>query len=425
MGEFMENLESEVREFLGRHWDRKSPLLLGYSGGPDSRVLLDLLLRVGVKPELAHVDHGWREESREEAEALRLEADSLGLVFHMVRLEKDSREDVARQRRLEFFRSLYEKRGVQAVLLGHQENDWAETALKRVLEGAHLAYLGGMKPVSSWEKMVLWRPLLKISRKEILAYVESKGLKVVQDRTNLDPTYLRARMRLEMLPNLSVSFGKKIEGNLALLAERAFELKDYLDRRTNAAFSKLQKGPWGWILPYVPEEPIEARHLLQRLNISFTRSILDELVDALTKKLANRRVGKRFLADRGQFFYLAETFPRFEGAVAIREGVFFSGDWKIEISSSGFSPTHWKDLLEGEFRFFAPKEGYVLQMPFSKDGMALGKKQNERKIPAFLRPHLPHLYYRGQWASDLFTWEGSVGIGVRFSHLSRDSFSRV
>ena len=94
---------SLTQQFLAVHWDRKKSLLLGYSGGPDSKALLYALLENGVRPHLAHVDHGWREESREEAERLRKEADSLGCPFYSTRLNLAKKEDVARNARFAFF----------------------------------------------------------------------------------------------------------------------------------------------------------------------------------------------------------------------------------------------------------------------------------------------------------------------------------
>lgn len=411
-----------VQNFLEKHWDQKSPLLLGYSGGPDSRALLDALLRLGVLPELAHVDHGWREESAAEAKVLQREAEEQGLTFHTIRLDPDRREWAARQKRIEFFASLWKKSPFQALMLGHQADDLAENALKRALEGAHLPFLGGMRGVSELEGMVLWRPLLEVPKSDLLAYVKERGLKAIWDRTNLDPSYLRARMRSEILPALERSFGKEISKNLTLLGKRAGDLREYLDRKTDVAFLGLKKGPLGWALPCPLSEPIEICHLLQRLKIPFTRSILEGLVDALGKRLANRRFGKRFLADRGCFFYLPERMPQFGEPVALREGVFFSGDWRIEISCSIEKPSSWLDLLAGDFRTVVPKGDYFLQMGEGKRGRELLRQQ---KVPAFLRSFLPHVYLEGQWVSDLFSLAESEGYGVRFSVFSNNSFSRT
>jgi tRNA(Ile)-lysidine synthase len=402
-----------LQKFLNEYWDQKSPLLLGYSGGPDSKALLYLLLELGVRPHLAHVDHGWREESALEAEELKKEAQFLNLPFHTIRLDPDRRESVAREKRLDFFSSLFQKIPFQALLLAHQADDGAETVLKRVLEGAHLVYLGGMKPASTLHGLLIWRPLLSTPRREVLAYLEKKELSAIQDKTNADPSYLRARMRVDILPSLALSFGKGISGNLGLLGWRSLELQEYLDRKTDPFLAQLRKGPFGWVLPPGPSELLEMRHLLQRLGLSFSRFVLEGLSDALIRKQPNRVFGPRLIADRGYFFYLAKKMPCFAEPILLQEGVFYSGDWCIEISPIKRASSTWFDLFLGDVSFLVPMGTGQIQM--SKNGLSSSvKRLYQQKIPAFLRPYVPHLFQQGVGALDLFSLKPFDGLSVRF-----------
>src|SRR3990167_8782788 len=97
------HVTSVAQEFLSVHWDRRKPLLLGYSGGPDSKALLYALLECNVTPHLVHVDHGWREESRKETLELQEEARKLGCPFFSTRLENARKEDEAREGRYAFY----------------------------------------------------------------------------------------------------------------------------------------------------------------------------------------------------------------------------------------------------------------------------------------------------------------------------------
>jgi len=218
-----------LQDFLNIHWDRKSPLLLGYSGGPDSKALLYSLLECGMTPHIAHVDHGWRAESEREAKELEKEAKSLGCPFFTTCLNGEKSEDAARKGRFAFFQSL--SKNYQAVLLAHQAEDLAETVLKRIFEGAHLSNLGGMEEISHHQDMTIWRPFLYTKKELILKFLQEKGLKAFQDSTNDDPKYLRARMRKEIFPFLNETFGKEITDNLTLFSRRVFELKKYLDQQ--------------------------------------------------------------------------------------------------------------------------------------------------------------------------------------------------
>lgn len=280
---------------------------MGYSGGPDSKALLYALLEEGVIPHLAHVDHGWREESQREAEELSQEASRLGCPFHATRLELKGRsEEEARRARFAFFQSL----SFPTVLLAHHADDVAETVLKRIFEGAHLPFLGGMQPISQMYGMTVWRPLLKAKRSEILSFLEERSLKAIEDPTNRDPLYLRSRLRFEMLPYLAKIFGKEIFENLTLLSERSFELRAHLDLRVEQAFRS--RGPWGLLADLQGLAKIEQRHLLQVLareeGIGLSRAVLETLLRWIEEDASSKCLeveGKKIWVDRGRVWFFS------------------------------------------------------------------------------------------------------------------------
>jgi len=282
--------------------------LLGYSGGPDSKALLYALLECDVKPHLAHVDHGWREESGWEAEQLKSEAQQLGCPFLSVKIQVEKSEDAARKARFSFFSSLSSQ--YQVLLLAHQAEDLAETVLKRIFEGAHLANLGGMQAVSRQYGMTIWRPFLNVKRSQIWEFLNERSLTPLIDSSNFDPAYLRSRMRLEIFPFLNQTFGKEIAENLALLSERATELKAYLDRRV--ASVPIQKGPWGMRVDLRGLEPIEQRHLLQNIakeeSIVLSRSHLDTLLKWVKELAESKHLvvkTKKIWVDRGRVCWIS------------------------------------------------------------------------------------------------------------------------
>jgi tRNA(Ile)-lysidine synthase len=288
----MDGMES-AKKFLLSVWDPSRPVLLGYSGGPDSKALLYFLLEIGcTRLEVAHLDHGWREESRVECEALKAEITSLGLPFHSTRLPPgptQNREDVAREARLSFFASLFKQGDFQALLLGHQADDLAETVLKRTLEGAHLISLGGMQKISEMRGMPIWRPFLSVPKKKLLSFLSQKNLRPIWDPTNKDPTYLRSRMREQTLPLLEESFGKNIAGNLALLSERSYELKLYLDEKV--ASRQIFKKEWGSFVDCNALQRIEARHLLQKISeVTWPRTVLEQVLDWIEEGGGYRKI---------------------------------------------------------------------------------------------------------------------------------------
>lgn len=289
----------EVKQFLEARHRPGAPLLVGFSGGPDSLALLHLLSECRrffpLDLHIAHVDHGWRLESRKEAEKLKKESQ---FPFYLCRLKKDVKtEDSARKERLKFFAKLYKKLGCQALLLAHHRDDQAETVLKRLLEGAHFMSLGGILPEARLEGMAVWRPLLNVSKKELLAWVEKQGLDPILDPSNADPRYLRARMRTAIFPGLEKQFGKEIAGNLSRLGATAQDLKEYLDKRTEPYFRCLKREAGQVSIdlnPLYPFERLELKAFLKKFadqeNLSLSHEALETVYRLLEAGASKKKI---------------------------------------------------------------------------------------------------------------------------------------
>jgi len=194
--------------------DSAQPLVLGFSGGPDSLALLHALYERGYRLLVAHLDHGLRPESGEDARAAEKVASSLGLPFFSERADVAaaakgqgvSVEEAARHLRYVFLFRIAEGENAQAVAVAHNADDQVETVLMHLLRGAGSAGLRGMQPrllPNPWSTQIpLVRPLLSIWREEILEYCEANGLQPLQDPSNLDQTYFRNRLRHALLPML-------------------------------------------------------------------------------------------------------------------------------------------------------------------------------------------------------------------------------
>ena len=189
-------------------------VLAGVSGGPDSLVLLDVLHRLGFPILVAHLNHGLRPEAEAEARQVEQVAISMGLPFVLGREAVSdyaeanllSIEEAARLLRYRFLFSEAEKNSAQVVAVAHNADDQVETVLMHLLRGSGLDGLKGMPYCVSpnpWSQSIpLVRPLLDVWRTEVEAYCTERGLDPVTDRTNLDTTYFRNRLRHELLPYL-------------------------------------------------------------------------------------------------------------------------------------------------------------------------------------------------------------------------------
>jgi tRNA(Ile)-lysidine synthase len=211
-------------------------VVIGVSGGPDSLCLLHVLLR--LSPELslnlhvAHLNHQMRGEAADADAAFVAElAADWGLpstiestdVLALARAEKIAFEEAARRARYAFLAQVAGRVGGRTVAVAHNADDQAETVLMHWLRGSGLAGLRGMLPttplkdlrleigdlrlalgfpVPDFESLVLIRPLLAIPRAEIEVYCAQHKLQPRFDRSNLDTTYFRNRLRRELIPYL-------------------------------------------------------------------------------------------------------------------------------------------------------------------------------------------------------------------------------
>ncbi len=179
------------------------------SGGADSVCLLDVLARIshemGFALVVAHFDHGLR-PGEDESETLFVGglARELGLPFetekaHGLRGMAGSLEERARDARYAFLERVRAKHGAEHIALGHTLDDQAETVLMRLLRGSGPSGLAGIPPVRA---PGIIRPLIRIRRAEIEAYLRGRGLSWRIDPSNLRNCHLRNRIRLELLPEL-------------------------------------------------------------------------------------------------------------------------------------------------------------------------------------------------------------------------------
>jgi len=189
---------------------RGKRVAVALSGGVDSVVLLDLLRRMRgahrFRLSAVHVHHGLSPNADAWARACRALCRRwrVPLVVRRVRVEKRGRglEAAARAARREAF----EKSPAEVVALAHHLDDQAETVLFNLLRGAGLRGASGMPVVGRLGDKILWRPLLAVPRREILAYARACGLAWVEDESNRDDALTRNFLRLHVGPLLESRF---------------------------------------------------------------------------------------------------------------------------------------------------------------------------------------------------------------------------
>lgn len=430
-----------LSQFLKEHRRTEKPLLIGFSGGEDSLALVHGLSTLNIPLHLAHFDHKWRRESTLQASILHEEAKKLHLPFHSGCSSHGKGSELqARNERYAFFTQLYNTGKFEALLLAHHLNDQAETVLKRVLEGANLVSLKAMSRASINENIVIWRPFLSLSKKEIQSYLKFHHLNPLDDHTNRDKHFLRARMRLDLFPKLNASFGKAIEPPLIRLGHYAEELDRYLKKKTIGYASSILSGPFGTLWdfsPYFPLEFLEVRYLLKKFfdreKISVNFYLLEKMLNFLQEKVSNRRFligNQRLFIDRGKLFVLPKDLPLFSVKTVLRNGEYSQGNWgwKIQVTQEKeVVVQNWKNWWQGKVSLTldAEEEGVYELFSIENTTRSMNKIWTNHKVPQILRSSLPLVCKKGKVIGDFLSGKkvkktGSQNILVTISVISRE-----
>ena len=229
--------------------------MVAVSGGPDSVCLLHLLSNLkttlGLDLHVAHLDHQLRGvASSADAEYVMVLAQGLGLPFSIEQadvkaIQKSSKmtlEEAAREVRYSFLSDVCDRVGAHYIVTGHTQNDNVETILLHIVRGSGTRGLVGLRPLTprtiGGREITIVRPMLDITKEEILDYCQRLGLEPRADASNLELSPLRNKIRLKLLPILE-GYNSNIAGALLRLSASASDELDYLDERVAELWRKV------------------------------------------------------------------------------------------------------------------------------------------------------------------------------------------
>lgn len=216
---------------VGRHW------LVAVSGGPDSVALLRTAItaaaRYGAEVTCGHIDHQLRAESSADADWVAEQCAALGVRCRVERVTVPSDggaiEETARRVRYEALIRMATVSGATAILTGHTVDDNVETILHHVFRGTGLRGLIGIPPIRLLgESLWLWRPLLKVRRRELLAELDQLGQSYRTDSSNSSSQFTRNRVRHELIPWLERELNPRAVDAVLRLSDQSEEVIDWL-----------------------------------------------------------------------------------------------------------------------------------------------------------------------------------------------------
>jgi tRNA(Ile)-lysidine synthase len=285
-------------------------VLVAVSGGPDSMALLAVLYRLRslyhpLTLRVVHINHHLRgAESTRDAVFVEQQAARLGLSFHIQHIDVKtwqhtsglSPQHAAREARYTSLYALQRALNATHIALGHSADDQAETLLMRLLRGSGPAGIAGIPPV----RLPYIRPLLTVFRHDILTYLQAEGVPWIEDSSNLHLSYLRNRIRLELLPLLR-QYNPCVASRLNDLAVMCSAEHSLLDQQTQQAAEQIIHWQPGKrvLIRCAPYEAIPLalqRRLLRRVAdglLPAPTPISFHHIESLRRLILQGRVGQR------------------------------------------------------------------------------------------------------------------------------------
>ena len=193
---FIQNIDIDNDEYI----------IIGVSSGPDSMALLHMLQNnLKCKLVCAHINHNVRIQSDEEERYLKEYCKKYNIIFESTKIKtysKNNFENEAREKRYQFYEKILKKYNSHNLFLAHHGDDLIETIFMKIIRGSNLEGYAGIKTYSYLENYKIIRPLLSLTKDDIIKYNKKHKIKYYIDDTNENTQYTRNRYRKYILPLL-------------------------------------------------------------------------------------------------------------------------------------------------------------------------------------------------------------------------------
>ena len=317
----------KIEEFVNQHHmiTPNTTIILGLSGGPDSLYLLYFLHTMQKKVPFsivaAHLDHQWRPNSNQDMLLCKKVCEKLKITFETTTIsalpfngkEKGSKEDLARQYRRAFFDQLKKKYNADVIAIAHTEDDQIETFFIRLMRGATVSGLAAIRPQS--ENYI--RPLLQVTKKEILNYLKRNRIPYALDPTNTSTQFLRNRIRINLIPVLK-KIDSRAEKNLLKTIDSMQETEVFLKNLAQKALIEIsaKKEPERHIFieKFLKQDAyLQRRVLLEwlyeaKVPFNISTGLIEEILRFMNNKKSNiHQFDTWFIKKKKNMIYILKT----------------------------------------------------------------------------------------------------------------------
>lgn len=239
----MEEVYNFIRKEIGLSVG--DTIVVGVSGGLDSMALLYILNEFKNKMDLniicAHVNHNKRKESEQEKIDLENYCKKNNITFEYIKVTNwgdDNFHNEARSVRYNFFEELVYNYGAKYLMTAHQGDDLIETILMRIVRGSTLKGYSGFSRIVDKGDYKIIRPLITVTKDEILKFDEKNGIQYAIDESNNEDHYTRNRYRHTVLPFLKQE-EPNIHKKFLKFSETLLKNSNYIDSVASKEFNKV------------------------------------------------------------------------------------------------------------------------------------------------------------------------------------------
>lgn len=369
----MKEALEKVRNFIVTHQLLRegARVVVGLSGGPDSVCLARILDNLGYEVVAVHCNFHLRgEESIRDEQFVTNLCQQRGWKLYRTDFDTEayarqqgiSIEMAAREYRYDWFHQLQKEVGAEAIAVGHHQDDNVETLLLNLTRGTGIRGLCGMQPKNG----EVVRPLLCLTREEILSYLQDIGQEYVTDHTNLEDEYARNKVRLDVLPLLEcINQGatKNITSTMENLNEVMKVYREAMKDAVNQCVEHQENGEIFISIETLKSLPSPISVLHEELSpFGFNKVQMKQMLAALGESgKVFTAEGRRVLIDRQSIIVEAAQYPM---PHINKEEIPIEG---LTIEKNPRYAYLDADKLHGELTLRTPQEGDTFA-PFGMDG---------------------------------------------------------
>lgn len=262
---------NKVKNVLKPYNNKK--LVLSVSGGIDSIVLLELLIKLKHSFVVVHFNHQQRKQSEKEALYIKnlCQKKNIPLEYFILEIDEDENfQSHASLLRKNHLIEVAKKYNTNVIVTAHQLNDLAETIILKISRGSNLLGYAGMQQSYFKHEMFFLKPLLYVSKQEITTYAKKNNITYFEDESNVSSIYTRNRVRHNVIPYL-------IEDNPAFL-NKIIEYNNSL----SAAFNYIRKNTIEFLNDSLIFQVSKFKELDEALQVDIIAYLLEEYNSLIT-----------------------------------------------------------------------------------------------------------------------------------------------